>query len=269
MNEILFTDEELIYIIEKAKDPKYSRLNLLHVGQNKLSIRGVSQVDGLILAYGNGSTGYKHIDERHSYYSRKPYWQNDRMDNPTKFSHDIAPINYLFIASQIFKPENKNLEKNNNPEVFDLFIGLSKDRFGIELEYKLILYKGTKVIHTFFVNDNKKPFNKKKVINLRQGWVSCSHDLSNCIQTFYFSYFNSDNIARFKVIVRYIEVEEKEKWYIQVNSNDGIPCFTACIKEILIKQKLSLPIRMMQLDFEDVLWVERIIKTMIEEKYSV
>lgn len=269
MNEILFTNDELIEIIEKAKDPEYAQLNLLHIGSNKLSIRGVSQINGLILVYGNEWTGYKHIDERHSYYSRKAYWENEKIDNPTKFSSDLAPINYLFTASQIFKPENKNFDKNNKPEVFDLFIGLSKDRFGKDLEYKLILYKDTKVIHTLFINDNKKPFNKKKVINLRQGWVSSRHDLFNCIQTFEFSYFNSDNIARFKVIIRYIEVEEKEKWYIQVNSNDGIPCFTAFINEFFIKQKISVTIRMIQLDFEDVFWVEKIIKTMMEEKYPL
>lgn len=269
MNEILFTNDELNQIIEEAKDPQYLRLNLLHVGEKKLSIRGVSQINGLILVYGNEWTGYKHIDERHSYYSRRPYWKNGKMDNPTKFSHDIAPINYLSIASQIFKHENKNFDKNNNPEVFDLFIGFVKDRFGNDLEYKLILYKNTKVIHTFFVNDNKKPFNKKKIINLRQGWVSAKYDLFNCIQTFEFSYFNNDDIAKFKIIIRYIEVQEKEKWYIQVNSNEGIPRFTAFAKEFSIKNTKSPPSRMLQLDFVDVFWIEKILKTMIEEKYPL
>ncbi|MDQ8014622.1 MAG: hypothetical protein REI96_19385 [Flavobacterium nitrogenifigens] len=269
MNEILFTNDELIQIIEKAKDPEYSRLNLFHIGSNKLSIRGVSQTNGLILVYGNEWTGYMHIDERHSYYSRKPYWNNNKMDNPTKFSQEIAPINYLFIASQIFKPENKNFEKNTKPELFDLFIGFVKDRFGKELEYKLILYKDTKVIHTFYVNDNKKPFNKKKIINLRQGWVSSKHDLFNGIQTFEFSYFDSYDVARFKVIIRYIGVQRKEKWYIQANSNDGSPRFTAFVKEFSIKYFESTPSRMIQLDFVDVFWIEKIIKTMIEEKYPL
>lgn len=111
MNEEIFTKEELTQIIEEAKKPCYSEQNLMHIGSNKLSIRGVSQNNGLILVYGNEWTGYKHIRERHCHTSRKPYWQNNRIDNPTKFNPNTAPIDYLFIASTIFKTEIKILKR--------------------------------------------------------------------------------------------------------------------------------------------------------------
>jgi hypothetical protein len=269
MNEEIFTKEELIQILEEAKKTCYSEQNLMHIGSNKLSIRGVSENNGLILAYGNEWTGYKHIRERHCHSSRKPYWLNNRIDNPTKFNPNTAPIDYLFIASTIFKTENKNFEKNNKPETFDLYIGLCNDLFGTEIEYKLILYKDTKVVHTLFINDNKKPFNKKKILNLRQGWVSSSHDLMNCIQTFDFSYFNNEDIPIFKVIMRYLEIEKKEKWYIQINLNDGTPHFTSFVNEFLCEQEMPVPFKMSQLDYADITWVEKIIKQIIDKKYPL
>ncbi|CAD0008164.1 hypothetical protein [Flavobacterium salmonis] len=268
MNEELFTKEELKQIIEEAKNPCYSEKNLMHIGSSKLSIRGVSQTNGLILVYGNESTGYKHIRERHCHSSRKPYWQDNRIDNPTKFNPNTAPIDYLFIASSIFKAENKNIEKNKNPNSFDLYIGLCKDKLGTELEYKLILYKNSKVVHTLFVNGNKKPFNKKKILNLRQGFVSSSHDLMNCIQTFNFSYFNSEDIPLFKVIIRILEVEKKEKWYIQINLNDGTPHFTTFVKELLCEHEMPVTFKMFQLDYTDITWLEKIIKQISEKKYT-
>lgn len=269
MNEEIFTKEELIQIIKEAKKPIYSEPNLIHLGSNKLSIRGVSQNNGLILVYGNEWTGFKHIRERHCHTSRKPYWHNNRIDNPTKFNPITAPIDYLFIASTIFKTENINFEKNKKPETFDLYIGLSKDVFGTAIEYRLILYKDSKIIHTLFINDNKKPFNKKKILNLRQGWVNSSHDLINSIQTFDFSYFNNEDIPIFKVIIRYLEVENKEKWYIQINLNDGTPHYTSFVNEFLCKQKMSVHFKMHQLDYADITWVEKVIKQIIDKKYPI
>ena len=147
------------------------------------------------MGYGNEWTGYRHLLERHSLTSRKHYWNdNNKIDNPTKFSLKLAPIDYLTIASEIFKPENFNQEKNKNRNVFDVYIGLVKDKDGTEIEYKLVTYKDSKIIHTFFVNNNKKPFNKKNILDLRQGWISCSHDYMNCIQTFYFTYLDHNDV---------------------------------------------------------------------------
>lgn len=267
MNEELFSEDDLKHINREAKKSIYSRIDLFHMGSNKLSIRGVSQSNGLILVYGNEWTGFKHIQERHCITSRKPYWQNNRIDNPTKFSLNTAPINYLSIASKIFKPENKNFDDNKKPDLFDLYIGSYKDRFGCEIEYKLIVYKNSKIIHTLFLNDNKKPFNKKKILNLRQGWTSSIHDPKNGIQTYNFSYFNEENIPLFKVIMRYFEVDNREKWYIQVNFTDGTAHYTTFVdKDSRIKREVSVPTRITQLDFEDISWLEKIIKKITNEK---
>ena len=268
MQEELFTCDELNKIIREAADPIYLEPNLLHLGSKKLSINGVSSENGLILPYGNDWTGYKHIFERHSLSSRKPYWDEDgKIGNPTKFRLNLAPIEYLSVAAKIYKHENLNNSKNRKPELFDVYIGIFRHNDGLEVEYKLITYKETKVIHTFFVNDNKKPFNKKKVLDLRQGWANASQDYMNCIKTFEVPYFDTSDIKRFVVITRHLEISKKVKWYIQVNSIDGLPLITTFIKEFELTDDLPTPFQMTQLDFSNITWVEKIIKQILEGNY--
>lgn len=269
MQEEHFTSEELQQIIQEAENPIYLEPNLVHLGSKKLSINGVSSENGLILVYGNEWTGYKHIFERHSLTSRNPYWDdNGKIGNPTKFRLNLAPIDYLTVASKIFKQENINSSKNKNPELFDVFTGTFKHRDGLEVEYILVTYKDTKIIHTFFVNDNKKPFNKKKVLDLRQGWTNSSQDYKNCITTFEIPYFDNNNIKRFVVITRHLEILKKEKWYIQVNSKEGLPFLTTFIKELELKNNWPAPFQITQLDFSNITWVEKIIKQIIDDSYS-
>lgn len=267
MQEELFTLKELQQIIKEAEKPIYSEPNLLHLGSNKTSIIRVSKENGLTLVYGNEWTGYKHIIERHSLTSRKPYWDdNNKIGNPSKFQLNLAPVEYLNVAAKIFKPENIDNLKNKNTRVFNLFIGRYKHYDGTEVEYTLLTYKDTKIVHTFYVSDNKKPFNKKKTLDLRQGWVTASEDYMNCIQTYEIPYYDHQNIQRFKVIVRCLEIERKEKWYIQVNSIEGYPILTRFIRDDLSKNKTSMPFKMIQMDFVDITWVEKIIKQIIDNK---
>ncbi len=270
MQEELFTSEELQQIIQEAENPIYLNPNLVHLGSKKLSINGVSSENGLILVYGNEWTGFKHIFERHSLTSRKPYWEeNGKIGNPTKFRLNLAPIEYLALAAKIFKQENIDLSKNKSPELFDVYIGTFKHGDGLEVEYKLVTYKNTKVIHTFFVTDNKKPFNKKKVLDLRQGWTNASQDYMNGVKTFEIPYFDNNNIKLFVVINRQLDVLKKERWYIQVNSKDGLPFLTTFIKEFDLMNDLPVPFQMSKLDFGNITWIEKIIKQILDGSYSL
>lgn len=269
MEENLFSIEDLQAISIEAQNPIYSIPNLFHFGEEKLSIIGVSQSTGLIMANGNEWTGYKHIIERHSLTSRKPYWtEPNKIDNPTKFSLTLPPVQYLDVASLIFKPQNKTLSGNKNPEIFDVYIGSCNDKSGQKIQYKLVVYKNFKVIHTLFVNDNQKPFNKKKILNLRQGWSDFTYNLLTGIQQFEFQYFDANNIALFKVIVRIFEFQRLEKWYVQVNLKDGTPFLSTLIKQETITTILPPQFRISHIDFGEITWVEKIIKKIIDNKFS-
>ncbi len=239
----------------------------MHLGSKKTSIQGISKE--LILVYGNYSTGYKHIIDRHSLISKKPYWNNEgQIGNPSKFPLGLSAKKYLTIASDIFKYENKNIGKNTRPDLFDVYIGNHKYDNKIMTEYTLVTYKNTGIIHSFYVSDNKKPFNKKKILNLRQGWSSGRHDLMNCIQTIEIPYIDFNNIKRYKIIIRHFEVQKTEKWYIQVNSLQGEPILTTFIKEQKREKRMDIAIRTVQVDFSDMTWAEKIIKQIMDNKFD-
>ena len=269
MIEELFDLTEIQQILLEAKHPDYSNPDLLHLGSKKTSIQGVSNNSDLILVYGNDSTGLKHIIERHSLTSRKPYWSDEgKIGNPSKFPLGLSVQKYLEIASKIFNSTNKNEEKNSRPDVFDVYVGRHRLKNEAAIELTLVTYKDTGIIHSFYVSDNKKPFNKKKIVNLRQGWSSGSHELMNCIQTIKIPYFDTNNVKRFKIIIRHFEIKKVERWYIQVNSSHGDPVLTTFIKEQKREERVDIAIRIVQIDFSTITWVEKIIKQIMEDKYD-
>ena len=269
MTEDLLTQTEILEILTESRNPIYKTPNLIGLGSSKTAIFKVCNTSRLILVNGNKDTGRIHIDERHSLSSRIPFWkENGKLENPSKFHIGTAPIDYLSIARKIYKPENLNTTKNNRPELFDLFIGKHIHKGGITVEYKLLTYKDTGISHNLFISDNKKPFNKKKIIDLKQGLVSAEHDFANEVQIFNFSYYDHQSIELFKVIIRVEEFSRKEKWYVQVNYKDGTPYLTPHVKTSDLLQEVPVPFRMIQLDYIEVSWIEEIIKKILEEKYT-
>ncbi len=242
MKEDLLTEQEIKNIIKEAKKPEYSIPNLLHLGTKKTSIFRFSPKTGLILVNGNQWTGREHIDLRHSLASRKPYWENEgKIGNPSKFPLELAPISYLVIADQIYKPANLNSEKNKRPDIFEAYVGFAQLENLPETEYTLLVYKGTKIIHTFFVSENKKPFNKKKVLDLRQGWASASLDLMSGRELFIIPYFDNKDIERYKVVLKIDKKNSTESWYVQMNNENGSPFLTTLIRTEKMTSKIELP----------------------------
>lgn len=269
MEEDLLTEEEIKHIIEEAKKPEYSQPNLLHLGTKKTSIFRFSAKTGLILVNGNHWTGREHIDLRHSQASRMPYWEKEgKIGNPSKFPLELVPISYLFIADQIYNSSNLNLEKNKRPDVFDTYIGYARFTNLPETEYTLLVYKGTKIIHTFYVSENKKPFNKKKVLDLRQGWASGSIDFMSGKEFFKISYFDNKNIELYKIILVINKIKFTETWYVQINSEIGSPILTTLIRIDKNISKLELPFRMIRLDISNLTWIEKEIKKMVDGKFE-
>ncbi len=266
MEEELFTAEEMQEIIDEAKNSIYSEPNMSHYGISKTSIIGVSPTNGLILANGNEWTGYRHIMERHNITSRKPYWDyNNKLDNPTKFRPTLVPADYLIVASKIFQPINLDSSKNKFPDRYEVYTGNFTHYDGVELRYRLLVYKSTKIIHTFYLCENKKPFNKQKILDLRQGWVKAYCDDMRNFQSFEIPYYDILNIEKYKVVVNILG--KSEKWHIQVNDINGNPYLTTCIKEIEEFNRIHFMLKSSKLEYENPSWYEKIIKQIIDEKY--
>lgn len=264
MEEIL-TDEEIATVLLEAAQPEFNVENLYHFTSQKLHVSKVSK-KGLIFIQGNEHTGMEHIQLRHSITSRKLFEKDGTFDNPTKFN--LAPIEYPFVADAIFIPINLNNSKNKRPEIFDYYVGDFKHKDGKVFKYTLILYKSVKIVHTFFLSNTSKPFNKKVKLPIRQGWSSSSHSLMSGLQEYTIHYKDVNNLARFTVILRCIPSAMLEKWYLTVNNNTGVAIFTHYLHEEIMTTIFNPPMRMGMLDFQDLSAIDRKIKKIIENSYE-
>lgn len=268
MEEELLTKEEIESIQQEAKDPKYQIPNLLHHGSKRTSIFRISLETGLILIHGDEWTGMKHIDHRHSPNSRNHWKESGKLDDPSKFHLNLPPMRYLAVADQIYGPNNLNHKDNKHENLFELYEGKATIDHLKETNYRLLVYKNTRIIHTFFVHERGRPFNKKKVLDLRQGWTSSSTDLLTDIDTFLIPYFNQKDVERFKVILRTDKINATDNWFIQMNDEKGRPVLTNRIRVDHIESIIRVPYRLSVLDYSDLTWIEKIIKQMISGRYE-
>lgn len=70
------------------------------------------------------------------------------------------------------------------------------------------------------------------------------------------------------VIVRKLEVQRKERWYIQVNTEDGKPFLTTYIEERPLKQRIDIGFQTVYVDFSNITWIEKIIKRIQAGNYT-
>lgn len=261
--EDLLTYEEISAILMEATNPAYKLKHVWFPSFSKLEIYKIS-TKGLIFIHGNKDTGTKHFEERHTITSRKLHEIGEgKFDNPTKFN--LAPIEYATVADVIYSPSNLDVEGNKRPELFDVYNG-DYQKEGKTYTFKLIVYKHTGIVHTFFLT-NKKFFTKKKQLPLRQGWVSTKENLMTCICEFTFKYIDISNEIKFKVVLISNRIRKEDIWSLEVYK-DKFPFFTHLIKKEPIASNISTAMRMMQLDFQDVFFIEKKIESIIENKYD-
>jgi len=260
------TKSEIEEIVEESKKEKYSDTQLIGFGRGRTSIFRLSRETGLILIVGDEFTGYNHIIKRHSVTSRVPYWKDGKIGEPTKLPIEIAPIQYLNVAGQVFNPENKSVIKNNDPGIFDVYTGSVRYNQGYTFDLRLVTYKDTGIIHTMYPTTKRK---EKVLRNLRHGFVSkASNNILRGIHTYEFAYFDEKNVERYKVILRSFEFQSLARWYIQANDSYGMPLLTTLLKETPFKSEMTVPSRMATIDFSDVSWIEKEIKKMMKGTFS-
>lgn len=218
----LLSKEEIEFIINDSKNPIYKIDNLFHPSFNKTHIIQVSKTKDLILFYGNQSTGFLHLHERHSNLSIKPFWKETRkLEIPSKFNSDIIPFfHYMKIAEEIFNNENLNIIKNTNVDNFDLYIGESSI-IGEEEKYRLLLYKNTKIIHTLYP-ESKLHNLKLNTSSYARGTVSLSSNLDNSETVLKIPYKNRDNKIVYEILIRYKEVQNDKLVMIRKYENGQI-----------------------------------------------
>jgi hypothetical protein len=228
--EKLLTEEQLDKIGIKAKYEfeKYHNSYVIDGGdQTETKIITISKLKHLIFVNGNNDTGFTHLNERHSYFSDKNYWKlNDtkeyKLDYPSKFRPEMIPIvDYVKIADQIFIEENKNITKNNKPDLFDKYTGHYCYLGNANEKYHLLTYKDTKIVHTFF--PDKKKHNPKTKCKFGRGLVSSTTKYPEGFNDLLLPFENEKGIISFSLLIRKYYLEKKERIIIQRHSSEGHP----------------------------------------------
>jgi len=169
--EQLFNSGEISSIIYKSGDPKYQIKNLHHPGFAKCQIQKISK-QGLILVTGNDDTGYCHIMKRHNPVRVDSFKKDSGiLDSPTTFEYGFQPIFHILpIADDVYLTENKvSLDEYS---AFEMYVGASNALSTNHNQYRLLLYKFTKIIHTLYPLKSSS----KRKYSLNLAWV---HDLAS------------------------------------------------------------------------------------------
>jgi len=205
--ERIFTLLELKEIENNAlENPDYIGGVTMDGNSTEKSIMTISKVNNLIFVEGNKHTGFKHLNERHSYFSLNNYWITEsseitKLDKPSKFHPKMMPIiDYVKIADNIFKSENKNITKNSRPEIFDKYTGAYTFSENQTEKYHLIVYKDTKIVHTFFPNSKKN--NRKTKMKYGRGIVTTELKFPESINDLLIPYENNNGIMIYSILIR-------------------------------------------------------------------
>ena len=206
---------------------KFVSENVINTGKDFKTVYKVSPIKGLIFIKGNEHTGFEHINQRHNFWSKRPFkkGQNsneERLDNPSKFRSDSIPIfDYLKIAEAIFSSSNLNIELNKRPNLFDYYTGEYFHPSNQMEKYILLTYKGSKIVHSLFPKTKKNNTKKTKHFNFQRGNVSAKLNIANDILEISIPYLNSRNIVLYTILIRRNNISKIEKAFIISHNKKG------------------------------------------------
>lgn len=220
----LLSKEQILAIEADAKGlQELRRPGYISLGLDVTSIFKLGQNTGVIIIKGNEHFGFEHIHSRHDYYSFKAYWKDGKLDYPSKFSPQSIPIqDYTELADALFNEQYIDTENNKKPEVFDLYVGSPDIPLGEGRTYKMIVYKGTKIVHTLYPTNNKYTIKKPTGFHFKKGAVSMNEQLKSCIIEIKIPYFDEVGAKRYTAIVSYNFVKKLEHLRLYIHrTNKG------------------------------------------------
>lgn len=229
--EVLLTKSQLADIEEDARDPLLKDTRYLHLlGSGPISIYRVSPVAELILIKGNEHTGMLHINARHGFHSPRN-WQvhsvageapTVRLDDPSRFRRIQVPIlNYVAIAEAVYLQGNLDAAGNKRPEVFDKYVGDYTSPDGVVERHVLLLYRGTKIIHTLFPQKSTNNQKQLRGFPFKRGLVSFEEHLGASATDFIIPYSDDSGQTKYALMIRFNTALKTQEILLWVYSESG------------------------------------------------
>ena len=227
----LFSETEIRLIEKEANNPWYKQDNILIQPEDYKSIIKVTE-KGLVFIYGNSDTGLNHINERHRHRNGNYKLTKGKVENPSLFNLNACSIkDYTQIADEIFVNGKKVLDKTGS-ELFVVYKGNYQND-----EYKLVLYKGSRIIHTLYPQKKKNNISKRQLIKYVLGEMKATHLLSKNVYTVTIPYVNSEDIVKYAFHFRLKPEINIEELWIEIKNNPQHHDLVILINE----KKIHLP----------------------------
>lgn len=244
--KIYLTKAQIEHIQQQAKNPIWKMGILSAFTKNWFDVLAVSP-NNLIHFSGNTDTGWQHIRERHEFYSDINYFGNGKIGNPSKFSKSSIPIfDYVQVADDVFTTGEKEVKPHPDSDMFDKFKGQSNRYTGSDGTPKtffLVLYKGTRIVHSVYPSDNLKGKPPKRVL---KDFARCRDKIiavKTLIDDFYtitIPYENKEKVIRYVIVIRMNENTLLCKVFVQVNTLHGVPFYTIFPELAIFKANFKL-----------------------------
>ena len=215
-----FTEEDIKFIINEARTNEMFQFygaRVMNVSRLKYNDVVTISSKGLILAKGYSETAYEHIRERHLYWSFNPYPVGNEFQAQSKFPQHIAPVYFIKIADEIYSSENIILNNMHlKSDDFEKYQGNCKfDGINDEIT-NLILYKGTKIIHSLYPQNKKYNKNKNRTkFPFTRGRVEIRNANSlRTIKEIYIPYFGLELKLKYVIFIEKFYLKDTEEFRI-------------------------------------------------------
>jgi hypothetical protein len=261
--------EDINYILKRVSH-RFFRMGVIGMfaNGNPLNPAFISS-KGIIFIYGNEHLGVIHINDRHGYFSNRSDWAKDRLsgrifpDNPSKFPKNSLPIDdYRKIADDIYVPSNK-VQCDN--EAFDMYTGISDQIEGQEMAFNMLLYRGTKIVHTVYPKQKKYNRIKKTSLNLIRRALTVTTTPLEEVLIASLPYTDIKDIIRFVIFVKLDNRTKVREIWVEVTTPEGWPMYCERIQQIYDQPEMGPEAFYKGLVFADFSWIERKIKKLDEE----
>lgn len=177
----------------------------------------------LILIRGNSKTGYEHIRERHGFWTIKAYTDGDKFQAQSKFPKDILPIDYIKIADEVYLPENLLIDnEHKDANQFEKYVGHYIFDGENEEVVNLVLYSGTKIIHSLYPQNKKynKNRNKGRYPYVR-GEVRVEVNNKNQITEIFVPFLDTDLKQKYGLVIERFYEKKIEDWNVLIFDESG------------------------------------------------
>ena len=223
MEQLLSKEDIREILANNRENPvfKYYGVRLMSTDKHSFKeVIAISDKHNLILIKGNEDTGNEHIRERHNFWSTKKYIVPDdngglKFQRQSRFPMGIAPIDYLKIADEIYSTEN--LIDNNShsmAEKFDLYIGEYLFDKPKKEKVKLLLYKGTKIVHSLFLARDSYNQKKAKKFPFERGKVKFK--TKKGIEETFIPYYDVTTKLRYAISIEKYPSKDMEYIYLLI-----------------------------------------------------